>query len=211
MEPSTKIFWVLVLCVVVMAHHATALGILKEINPLIGEEPLRGKSLINKVCAFSPSRGLCVEVLSSDKLRSPTANLKDLAMISLRFAATNASDILGDAKTLIDDDSLEPGIQQGLADCKENILDAESQLEDTIATLMIDSKADAQRWLRAALAAIDTCDASIPGDDDILSVKSVMFRKLCNIAIVVNKLLANPTILQKSSPLWINPYISFPV
>ncbi|KAK7378996.1 hypothetical protein VNO80_04447 [Phaseolus coccineus] len=211
MERSTKLFWVLVLCIVVMAHQATALGILKEINPLIGEETLRGKSLINKVCTFSSTRDLCVEVLSSDKLRSPTANLKDLAIISLRFAATNASDILADAKMLIDDDSLEPDFQQGLADCKENILDAESQLEDTIAVLMINSVGDTQRWLKAALAAIDTCDASIPGDDDVLSVKSTLFRKLCNIVIVVNKLLANPTILQKSSPLWINPYISFPV
>ncbi|KAK7378998.1 hypothetical protein VNO80_04449 [Phaseolus coccineus] len=195
MEHSTNLFWVLILCVAVMAHQATALELLKGINPLIGEETLRGKSLINKVCTLSPSRDLCVQVLSSDTLRSPTANLKDLAIISLRFAATNASDILTDAKTLIDDDSLEPDIQQGLADCKENILDAESQLEDTIAALMIDSETDAQRWLKAALAAIDTCDASIPGDDDVLSVKSVMFRKICNIVIVVNKLLINPTIL----------------
>ncbi|ESW35123.1 hypothetical protein PHAVU_001G208800 [Phaseolus vulgaris] len=195
MERSTKLFWVLVLCVAVMAHQAAALEILKGINPLIGETTLRGKGLISKVCTLSPSRDLCVEVLSSDKIRSPTANLKELAIISLRFAATNASDILADAKTLIDDDSLEPSIQQGLADCKENILDAESQLEDTIAALLIDSEADAQRWLRAALAAIDTCDASIPGDDDVLSVKSTMFRKICNIVIVVNKVLINPTIL----------------
>jgi len=49
------------------------------------------------------------------------------------------------------------------------------------------------RDLKAALAAIDTCDATIPGDDDILSVKSAVFRKLRNIVIAVNKLLANPT------------------
>ena len=72
-------------------------------------------------------------------------------------------------------------------------MDAESQLEDTIAALMVDSEADAQRWLKAALAAIDTCDATIPGDDDILSVKSAVFRKLRNIVTAVNKLLANPT------------------
>ncbi|KAK7378999.1 hypothetical protein VNO80_04450 [Phaseolus coccineus] len=195
MEHSTKFFWGLVLCVAVMIHQATALDILKGKNPLIGKETIIGKNLINKVCTLSPSRDLCVQVLSSDPLKSPNANLKDLAVISLRFAATNASDILTDAKMLIDDDNLDPDVQQGLADCKENILDAESQLEDTIAALMVDSEADAQRWLKAALAAIDTCDASIPGDDDILSVKSVIFRKLCNIAITVNKVLVNPTIL----------------
>ncbi|ESW35124.1 hypothetical protein PHAVU_001G208900 [Phaseolus vulgaris] len=195
MEHSTKLFWVLVLCVAVMAHQTTALDILKGVNPPIGKETLTGKNLINKVCTLSPTRDLCIQVLSSDPAKSPNANLKDLTIISLRFAATNASDILTDAKNLIDDDNLDPDVQQGLADCKENILDAESQLEDTIAALMVDSEADAQLWLKAALAAIDTCDDSIPGDDDVLSVKSAIFRKLCNIAITVNKVLVNPTIL----------------
>jgi len=195
MERSTKLFSVLVLCVAVMAHQAAALDSPKAKNPIIGKETEKGKNLINKVCKMSPSRDLCVQVLSSDPLRSPTADLKDLAIISLRVAATNASGILSDAKMLIDDDNLDPDIQQGLADCKENILDAESQLEDTIAALMVDSEADAQRWLKAALAAIDTCDASIPGDDDILSVKSAVFRKLCNIVIAVIKLLSNPNAL----------------
>ncbi|ESW10766.1 hypothetical protein PHAVU_009G236000 [Phaseolus vulgaris] len=180
MERSTKLFWVLVLCVAAMAHQGTA------------QELLRGKSLIKNVCSISPSRDLCVQVLSSDKLRSPDANLKDLAIISLRVAATNASGILSEAKTLIDDDNLSPDVQQGLADCKETILDAESQLEDTIAAMMVDSDAETSLWLKAALAAIDTCDASIPGDDDILSVQSAVFRKLCNIAITVNRLIVHP-------------------
>ncbi|XP_047152702.1 pectinesterase inhibitor-like, partial [Vigna umbellata] len=150
-----------------------------------------GKILINKVCTKSQTRDLCIEVLSSDPVISPTANLKDLAILSLRVAATNASGILSDAKILIDDVNLDPDVQQGLADCKENILDAESQLEDTIASLMIGLESEAQRWLKAALAAIDTCDASIPGDDDILSVESTVFRKLCNIAITVTKLFVN--------------------
>ncbi|KHN20390.1 hypothetical protein glysoja_039688 [Glycine soja] len=93
---------------------------------------------------------------------------------------------------LIDDDNLDPDVQQGLADCKETILDAESQLEDTIASLLVGSDTDAQVWLKAAVAAIDTCDASIPGDDDVLSVKSAMFRRLCNIAIAISKLLNKP-------------------
>ncbi|KAK7354686.1 hypothetical protein VNO80_20153 [Phaseolus coccineus] len=180
MERSTKLFWVLVLCVATMAHQGTAQGTLK------------GNSLIKNVCTTSPNRDLCVQVLSSDKLRSPNANMKDLAIISLRVAATNASGILSEAKTLIDDDNLSPDVQQGLADCKENILDAESQLEDSIAALMIDSQAETPLWLKAALAAIDTCDASIPGDDDILSVQSAIFRKLCNIAIAINRLIIHP-------------------
>ncbi|XP_020209956.1 uncharacterized protein LOC109794956, partial [Cajanus cajan] len=120
----------------------------------------RGKELIQKVCTTAPNRNLCVDVLSSDPSRSPDADLKDLAIISLRVAAKNASGMLTDAKRLINNANLNPDIQQGLADCKETILDAESQLEDTIAALLVDSNSDAQVWLRAALAAIDTCDAS---------------------------------------------------
>ncbi|KAK7337470.1 hypothetical protein VNO77_18046 [Canavalia gladiata] len=178
MERITKFFSVMVICVIVTAHHTSA-------------EESKGKELINKVCTLSPTRDLCVEVLSSDP-KSSKANLKDLAIISLSVAAKNASGILTDTKALIDDPNLNPDIQQGLADCKETILDAESQLEDTIAALLLDSKTDAQVWLKAALAAIDTCDDSIPGDDDVLSVQSRAFRKLCNIVIAMSRLLANP-------------------
>ncbi|BAT98420.1 hypothetical protein LR48_Vigan406s025400 [Vigna angularis] len=190
MDQSAKLL--LVLALAVMAHQAAAHDAPKG-NLIGGKETPTGKTLINKVCSDSPTKNLCVQVLSSDTLRSPDVDLKDLALISLRVAATNASGILTDTKILIDDDELDPDIQQGLADCKENILDAESQLEDTIAALMINSENDAQRWLKAALAAIDTCDASIPGDDDVLSVESAVFRKLCNIAILVIKELNNPT------------------
>ncbi|KAK7337474.1 hypothetical protein VNO77_18050 [Canavalia gladiata] len=178
MERITKFFSTMVICMIVMAHHTSA------------EESI-GKELINKVCTLSPTRDLCVEVLSSDP-KSSKADLKDLAIISLSVAARNASGILTETKSLIDDPNLNPDVQQGLADCKETILDAESQLEDTIAALLLDSKTDAQVWLKAALAAIDTCDDSIPGDDDVLSVQSRAFRKLCNIAIAMTKVLAKP-------------------
>ncbi|KAL2345435.1 hypothetical protein Fmac_006720 [Flemingia macrophylla] len=174
----------LVLCTIILTHQTIA-------------QEIKGKELIKKVCTTTPNRDLCVDVLLSDPDRSPDADLKDLAIISLRVAAQNASGILTDAKRLINDDNLNPDIQQGLADCKATILDAESQLEDTIASLLDDSNTDAQVWLKAALAAIDTCDASIPGDDDILSVKSVVLRKLCNIAISINSLLNKPNLLNK--------------
>ncbi|KAK7284634.1 hypothetical protein RJT34_19384 [Clitoria ternatea] len=157
-----------------------------------GAEGSIGKDLINKVCTMSPTRDLCIQVLSSDSMKSPTANLKDLAIISLRFAANNASGILSDTNKLINDENLAPDVQQGLADCKETILDAESQLEDAVAALLEDSEADAHVWIEAAFAAIDTCDASIPGDDDVLSVESVAFRKLCNISFAIVGLLARP-------------------
>ena len=175
MDRITKLFSVLVICVIVMANQTTA-------------DESKGTDLINKVCKLAPTNNdLCVEILSSDPAKSPNADLKELAIIALRVAAKNASGILTDVKMLIDDSNLDPDIQQGLADCKETILDAESQLEDTIAALLVDSNVDAQTWLKAALAAITTCDDSIPGSDDILSVKSKTFRRLCNIVIVITK------------------------
>ena len=176
MERITKLFSVLAICVIVMAHQSAA-------------EEAKGPDLIKKVCQASDTKDLCLKVLFSDPQKAQIADVKDLAIISLKVAAANASGILTDVKKLIDDADLNPDIQQGLADCKETILDAEGQLEDTIAALLEDADSDAHRWLRAALAAIDTCDASIPGDDDVLSVKSANFRKLCNIAVAISKML----------------------
>ncbi|KAE9598238.1 hypothetical protein Lal_00003986 [Lupinus albus] len=174
MEHVTKLFSVLALFMVVMSHQTGA----SEFN--------KGKTLINNLCNLSPTKDLCIQVLSSDETSS-TADLRDLAVIALRVAASNASSILTDAKMLIDDVKLNPKVQQGLSDCKENILDAVDQLEDTTAALLEDDNSQTQKWLKAALAAITTCDASIPGDDDVLSVKSAQFRKLCNIAILLTK------------------------
>ncbi|KAK7259305.1 hypothetical protein RIF29_24909 [Crotalaria pallida] len=178
MERISKLFSILAICVVVMAHQIAA----QDLN--------KGKNLINNICQQSPTKDLCIQVLSSDS-RSTNADLKDLAIIALRVAAANASSILTDAKRLIDDDNLDPDVQQGLSDCKETILDAGSQLEDSIASLLEDDDTGAQKWLQAALAAITTCDDSIPGSDDVLSVKSVKFRQLCNIAILITKALPN--------------------
>lgn len=170
-----KIFSVLVICIIVFAHQTAT-------------EIITGNALIQSVCNLSGSdKDLCVEVLSSDPSKSPNADLTDLAIVALKVAAKNASGILTDVKMLIDDADLNPEIQQGLADCKETILDAESQLEDTIAALLIEADVDAQTWLKAALAAITTCDDSIPGSDDVLSVKSKNFRKLCNIVVIITK------------------------
>lgn len=176
MESKTNSFWILVTCICVIAVHHQANA----------EEPLTGKELIQSVCKTRGNDELCEQVLMSDPT-SEHANLQDLAMIVLKAAAENASGILVDAKKMIDDPFVEPTIQQGLADCKENLLDAESQIQDTVASILSNDKLDAQLWLKAALAAIDTCDDSIPGDDDILSRRSVTFRQLCNIAVAINK------------------------
>ncbi|KAK7277767.1 hypothetical protein RJT34_22784 [Clitoria ternatea] len=176
MEINTKYLWVLATCLVLFLQETS------------GAEKLKGMDLVAKTCKATEDEKLCLEALSSDKLGSATAeDLQDLAMIALKYAASNASGILQDAKRMIDDPDLDPAIQQGLSDCKDTLLDAESQIEDTIAALLTDSKSDAKRWLKIALAAIDTCDDSIPGEDDVLSKKSRTFRRLCTICLSISK------------------------
>ncbi|KAK7344418.1 hypothetical protein VNO77_13988 [Canavalia gladiata] len=177
MEGNTKYVWLLAMCVILMHN-------------LNDAEVMRGKKLIEKICKDTPNVSLCLDVLTAGQ-GSANATLSELAMISLKAAAENASDILFDVKSMIDNPDLEPEIQQGLADCKETLLDAQGQLEDTIASILAHSKRDALIWLRAALAAIDTCDASIPGDDDILSRRSIGFRQLCKITVSISKAMIN--------------------
>jgi len=176
-----KLFSVLVICVIVLAHQTVA-------------QETKGTDLITRVCALAQKNSeLCVEVLSSDPKSAMADDINDLAVIALRVAARNASAMLNDVKSMIDDANLDPEVQQGLADCKENILDAESQLEDTIASLLVESDVDTQKWLKAALAAITTCDNSIPGNDDVLSVKSRTFRRLTNIVVLITRSLPKRT------------------
>ena len=176
MESKRNLLWVMGICMwLVLAHHRSGAA----------EEKI-GKELIKSICKNRGNNELCMQVLSSDP-DSDHADLEELAMISLKAAASNARGILNDCKRMIDNQDLEPKIQQGLADCKENLLDAEGQIQDAVASILNNDKLDAQVWLKAALAAIDTCDDSIPGDDDVLSRKSVSFRQLCNIAVAINK------------------------
>lgn len=186
METITKYMSLSAIFLILVHHEAVA-------------QESKGTDLINKVCDQTTNKTLCMGVLTSDPTSKFATTLKDLAMISLKVAASNASNIITDVKMMIDDPDLDPGVQQGLADCKETLLDAEGQIEDTVASILANDKKDAQVWLQAALAAIDTCDASIPGDDDILSKRSVAFRQLCNIALAICKAMSNnngPNLLQ---------------
>lgn len=201
MESKTKSMSLLAICMCLMLAHqigAEEQLVVKEQtraeNQVQGKEQtgekgqgqLKGIELIKNICKDRGNEELCEKVLKSNP-KSVNADLEDLAMISLTVAAEYAKNIVVDAKRMIDDPDLNPSFQQGLADCKVNLLDAESQLQDTIASILSNDKLDAQVWLKAALAAIDTCDDSIPGDDDILSRRSVEFRQLCNIAVAINK------------------------
>ncbi|KAF7818188.1 pectinesterase inhibitor-like [Senna tora] len=148
------------------------------------EEGVKGKELIKKVCEKSPSREVCTRVLEADP-RSENAGLDELAMISLKEARANASDIINHLKLLVVNDSLGPDVQQGMSDCLETLGDSEEQLEDAIAALLVKALDDTQRWLQVALAAVDTCRSYLHGNDRLLMNKEQNFRLMCDISLSI--------------------------
>ncbi|MED6171915.1 hypothetical protein PIB30_045311 [Stylosanthes scabra] len=167
MGGAMKIFSLLAICVITVAAQ---------------QQVMRGPELIKNMCQVSPKKDLCLKVLFSDPLDSSEADATELAIIALRVAADSASSMLDDIKVLIENPELSPDIQEALSDCKDTIMDAGAQVQDTVASLLQGADRDANTWLQAAFAAIDTCDASIPGDDDILSVKSRQLRNFVDLA-----------------------------
>ncbi|KAL1350972.1 hypothetical protein HN51_014942 [Arachis hypogaea] len=187
MARAMKIFSLMAICVIMVAQQVAAI---EEVAGAPSHGP-KGPELIKFLCSMSPKKDLCLKVLFSDPSELAGAGLTDLAVVALRAASLDASSMLDDVTRFIDDPDMSPAIQQGLSDCKENVLDAGMQLDDAVASLLQGADRDAHTWLRAAYAAIDTCDASIPGDDDILSVKSRQLRTLVDLATAITNFLPN--------------------
>ena len=155
-------------------------------NRLAAEE-LKGHNLINKVCSENvDAKDMCIKVLRSSP-ESKNATLKDLATISLKAAAQYAASITSGLKKLSIDDDLDPSVEQGMADCKENYLDAEDQVEDAIAAILVNDIGDVQKWLNAALSATISCDNALDGKDPFIVVSNQEFRKLCHITLSICK------------------------
>ncbi|KAI4349682.1 hypothetical protein L6164_010242 [Bauhinia variegata] len=149
-----------------------------------GAEEVKGKSLIEKVCQGTNAKDLCTAILLSDP-RSLQETENGLAMIALNVASKNATDIINHVKVLDGDDSLDPNVEQALNDCQDTFEDAQDQITDAIGSLVAGNTKDAQKWLQAGLAASDTCENSLRGNEHILLNKTETFRKLCSIALSI--------------------------
>ncbi|KAI4301434.1 hypothetical protein L6164_034713 [Bauhinia variegata] len=174
MKCITKFFFLWAMCLVFVPSQIGAEG------------EAKGKELIDKVCQGSGVKDLCLSILSSDP-GSQEENENGLAMIVLSTANKNATDIIRHIKLLETNDSLAPMVQQGLADCRDTYQDAEDQLEDAVASLVEGNTKDAQKWLQAALAASDTCEDSLKGNENILLEKTEAFRQLCSMSLSIVK------------------------
>lgn len=155
----------------------------------IAARPSTVTKTIKQVCAHTAHKDLCVSTLAADP-SSQQANQTGLALVALRVASTNASDITEHIKVSVTDVSLEPAVQQGLSDCMDNYVDAAEQLDDSVAALLAGAYDDLSTWVNVAIADANSCESSIKGLKTGMSKKNVMFRKLCENALAITKAVA---------------------
>ncbi|KAJ7977595.1 putative Pectinesterase inhibitor [Quillaja saponaria] len=184
MKPITIFSFLSVICLSFVPHQIGATRII-ALAPQASSTPI-GIDLIQKICQQSPAKDVCISSLKSDP-NSLKEDLKGLTMIAIRVASRNATDISGHVKVLLDDDSMEPAVQQGLNDCMESYLDATQQLDDSVVALLENSTKGIRARLDAAIAAADTCDDSLKGNEKLLRQKNLVFRQLCSNVLLFNK------------------------
>jgi len=141
---------------------------------------------IKQVCAHTAHKDLCVSTRAADP-SSQQANQTGLALVALRVASTNASDITEHIKVSVSDMSLEPAVQQGLSDCMDNYVDAAEQLDDSVAALLAGAYHDLSTWVNVAIADANSCESSIKGLKTGMSKKNVLFQQLCENALAITK------------------------
>ncbi|KAA8549143.1 hypothetical protein F0562_000827 [Nyssa sinensis] len=119
-------------------------------------------SLITEVCQNSTHKEFCISILQSSP-RSQTADLKGLLFIALKVAAKNASDTSAYIKQNLNDKGLNPAADQSLTDCDVNYADAVDQIDDAVVALSVDAYPDINKWVKAAITDVDSCEAQVQG------------------------------------------------
>ncbi|PON65863.1 Pectinesterase inhibitor domain containing protein [Parasponia andersonii] len=148
-------------------------------------------ALLSTACKHAEHKDFCVSMLVSDP-NIHDADLKGLGLIALRQASSNASDISEYVKTLLNDSSLDPAVQDGVSECLEHYLDAAEQLDDSVAALLADAHKDVDAWIGVALTDSISCDAALSeGHESVLGGKNEVFRQLCDNALAINKVLSD--------------------
>ncbi|KAA0044390.1 putative invertase inhibitor [Cucumis melo var. makuwa] len=147
-----------------------------------------GIEKIEKMCAQTNYKDLCVTSLTSDPNSFP-ADKMGLALVALRLASSNASDISESIKVMLNETSQnEPAVQQGLFDCLDEYLDASQQLDDSIAAIIAKAYGDVEKWVHAAVADVRTCENSFPTKPSVLTPRNEEFIKLCDIALSISRI-----------------------
>ncbi|GAV62749.1 PMEI domain-containing protein [Cephalotus follicularis] len=151
-----------------------------------------GTKLITEVCKDTTDKDFCVSTFES----APDIEQEDitgLTLIALKLASKNASDTSALIKKMLADTTLDPVIEQCLADCKDHYLDAAEQLDDSIAALLANAYSDVHAWVTTAITDANTCEDGFkqhPGKESVLSGRNSIVVQLCNNALAFNNRLA---------------------
>ncbi|KGN52826.1 cell wall / vacuolar inhibitor of fructosidase 2 [Cucumis sativus] len=169
----------LVLCLCMAPQRLDAAGAAQE----------EGLGMIQKMCAQTNYKDLCITSLTSDPNSFP-ADKMGLALVALRLASSNASDISESIKVMLNETSQnnEPTVQQALFDCLDEYLEASQQLDDSIAAIIAKAYGDVQEWVRVAVTNVRTCESSFPTKPSVLTPRNEEFIKLCDIALSITKI-----------------------
>lgn len=189
MESIKKLMVVLIVCVVIFGK---AQAQATQAAAPAAEAPIQ-EDLIEQVCAKAASKDLCIDTLKETRESRVQENPKEMAVSLMKVATRNASEIIGELKMLIEDDKLDPKVQQGLSDCKDMLLDATDQLDIAVAALSREATQDAKKWLQIAFDATNICAASLKGQQPLMLSKNQKFRDLCLVAYDICSHMASTT------------------
>ncbi|KAI4372109.1 hypothetical protein MLD38_010387 [Melastoma candidum] len=146
------------------------------------------KVLVEEACLKANYKELCVSTIGSDP-EAPSSDLPGLAMIALRLGAADASSTSAFILQSLNDTTLDPTVQQCLADCSDYYLDAVQQLDNCVAALTVKALGDAREWIETAIEDVSVCEQGFKQHASVnptmLSARNEMFRKLADNALTV--------------------------
>uniref|UniRef100_A0A5B7A1K6 Putative pectinesterase inhibitor n=1 Tax=Davidia involucrata TaxID=16924 RepID=A0A5B7A1K6_DAVIN len=120
-------------------------------------------SLIARACENSSHKDFCVSVLESFP---KNADPKGLVFTALRVAAKNATETWIHIKQYLSEKSYDPAVEQGLMDCEERYVDAVQQIDNAVIDLSVKAYQNIDKWVKAAITDIDTCEGEVQGQAD---------------------------------------------
>lgn len=156
---------------------------------LCKDQSLKGIDLITKTCENSRFRTLCIAALTSDS-ESKSANLQDLAKISLKLALSNASETNHYISELVGK-TKDAYMQQCLQDCSKNYKQAAEQITDSMKALSSKGFEKVKTWVNGAMSNAESCQDGFhkkKGYKCPISPMNKFFSQLCSISLSITNL-----------------------
>ncbi|GMH02601.1 hypothetical protein Nepgr_004440 [Nepenthes gracilis] len=163
-------------------HTTGGLSAQHSAKPTAGAE-----ALIKQACQKALYKEFCVSTLKA-RPEAKNIDLKGLAFLTMKVAKEqgNATAAFIDTK-LKNEESLAPGLDQALNDCREQYDDALAQIEDSMQAFLANAANDVNTWLSAAMTNADTCEEGLndAGVGGAMGDRNQVFVKLCSNALAV--------------------------